>query len=76
MTSEVFGSGGGEQLASRLGVPLLGRIPLDARLRECGDAGEPLVWADPDSPAGRALLELADAVAETRQTFKPLPLVS
>ena len=58
------------------GVSLLGRIPLDARLRECGDAGEPLVWAAPGSPAGLALAELAEAVEATRQTFKPLPLVS
>jgi ATP-binding protein involved in chromosome partitioning len=76
MTSDVFGSGGGGQLAARLGVSLLGQIPLDARLRECGDAGEPLVWADPESPAGEALTALADAVVETRRTFKPLPLVS
>src|SRR5262249_13911566 len=45
MTSEVFGSGGGEQLAEQLGVPLLGVVLLDPRLRECGDAGEPLVSA-------------------------------
>src|SRR2546426_321248 len=43
MTSEVFGAGGGERLAAELGVPLLGQVPLDARLREGGDAGEPLV---------------------------------
>jgi ATP-binding protein involved in chromosome partitioning len=76
MSSEVFGSGGGDQLAARLGVSLLGRIPLDARLRECGDAGEPLVWAAPGSPAGLAIAELAEAVEATKQTFKPLPLVS
>jgi ATP-binding protein involved in chromosome partitioning len=76
MTSDVFGSGGGDQLAARLGVPLLGCIPLDVRLRECGDRGEPLMWAEPDSPAGRAIAELAEAVVETKQTFKPLPLVS
>src|SRR5712691_6994781 len=49
MTSEVFGSGGGERLAGELGVPLLGRVPLDVALRECGDRGEPLVGADPGS---------------------------
>jgi ATP-binding protein involved in chromosome partitioning len=76
MTSEVFGSGGGDQLAARLGVSLLGRVPLDARLRECGDAGTPLVWTDPDAPAARAIADLADAVVEAKQTFKPLPLVS
>ena len=44
MTSDVFGSGGGEALAAALDVPLLGTVPLDARLREAGDAGDPVVW--------------------------------
>src|SRR6476619_1868388 len=43
MTSEVFGSGGGEGLATELGVKLLGSVPLDARLRESADGGVPLV---------------------------------
>ena len=43
MTSEVFGTGGGARLAEQLEVPLLGQVPLDAALRECGDAGVPLV---------------------------------
>src|SRR5438093_6462833 len=47
MTSEVFASGGGGRLAERLGVALLGQVPLDVRLRECGDEGEPLAWAAP-----------------------------
>src|SRR5881409_341509 len=49
MTSEVFGSGGGQRLATQLGVPLLGTVPLDARLRVYGDAGAPLVTSDPGS---------------------------
>ena len=53
MTSEVFGTGGGERLAEQIGVPLLGKVPLDARLRECGDEGEPLVWAEPESPTAQ-----------------------
>src|ERR687887_645836 len=76
MTSDVFGSGGGELLAADLGVALLASIPLDARLREAGDAGEPLVWSDPDAPTSARLMELAEAVVATRRTFKPLPLVS
>src|SRR5439155_15283009 len=43
MIGEVFGSGGGARLAEELGVPLLGTIPLDARVRESGDAGQPPV---------------------------------
>ena len=45
MSSDVFGSGGGDRLAAELGVPVLGRVPLDAALRESGDVGVPLVVA-------------------------------
>ena len=81
MTSEVFGSGGGARLAETLEVPLLGTVPLDARLRESGDAGDPVVWAAPDSDAAHAIRELAAAVAAGRRErgvgiVKPLPLVS
>jgi ATP-binding protein involved in chromosome partitioning len=81
MTSEIFGSGGGERLAIELGIPLLGTVPLDARLRESGDAGEPVVWSAPESDAAIAIRELARAVAETRRErgvgiVKSLPLVS
>src|SRR5256885_3638355 len=51
MSGDVFGSGGGQELADDLHVPLLGSIPLDSTLREAGDAGEPLVIANPDTPA-------------------------
>jgi ATP-binding protein involved in chromosome partitioning len=62
---EVFGSGGGQQVADGLTtalgapVPLLGQIPIDLQLRESGDNGRPLVLADPTSPAAVAL----DAIA-------------
>jgi ATP-binding protein involved in chromosome partitioning len=63
---EVFGSGGGEAVAEALTVatgakvPLLGQVPLDLRLREGGDRGEPLVLADPDAPAAVVLRGIAD----------------
>jgi len=47
MTSEIFGSGGGARLADDLGVPMLGSVPLDARLPEAGDAGVPLLGSVP-----------------------------
>src|SRR5204862_915092 len=53
MTGEVFGSGGGERLAHELGVGVLGRVPLDPLLRECGDAGEPLLLNGPESDRAR-----------------------
>src|SRR5262249_52419422 len=66
MTSEVFGSGGGERLAGELGVRLLGSVPLDARLRESGDAGTPLVVSDPKSASAQAIAEIAAAIDRTR----------
>jgi ATP-binding protein involved in chromosome partitioning len=62
---EVFGSGGGQQVADGLTtafgalVPLLGQIPIDLRLRESGDNGRPLVLEDPTSPAAVALEAIA-----------------
>ena len=81
MSGEVFGSGGGQELADDLHVPLLGSIPLDPSLREAGDAGEPLVIANPDTPAAVAISEVADAIAETRKEqgvgfVKSLPVLS
>ena len=66
---EIFGSGGGEAVSDALTktlgarVPLLGQIPLDTRLREAGDAGAPIVLAEPDSPAAQALEKIADGLA-------------
>jgi ATP-binding protein involved in chromosome partitioning len=65
---EVFGSGGGrtvaDSLTKALGAPvkLLGQIPLEPRLRECGDSGTPIVRAQPESPAARALQGIADTL--------------
>jgi ATP-binding protein involved in chromosome partitioning len=78
MTSDVFGAGGGERLANELGVPLLGSVPLDARVREAADAGEPLVTRDPDCEPAQAILAIAHAVDESRAGgfTRTLPLVS
>ena len=81
MSGETFGTGGGERLAAELGVPLLGTVPLDARLREAGDAGEPLVERDPQSEPARAIVALAEAIAATKREqgvgiVKSLPVLS
>ncbi len=66
---EVFGSGGGDRVARTLSqrfgydVPVLGRIPLDTRLREGGDDGKPIVEADPTAAAARVLREVAVTLA-------------
>ena len=65
-TMQVFGEGGGEQVAERLtravgaDVPLLGQIPLDPALVAAGDSGLPLVLSAPDSPVGKELRGVAD----------------
>jgi ATP-binding protein involved in chromosome partitioning len=78
MTSEMFGSGGGARLAAELEAPLLGCVPLDARLREAADAGVPLVTSDPGSEPAQLISELAQAIDESRVGgfTSTLPLVS
>ena len=60
----LFGQGGAQQMASQYGVPLLGSLPLEGRIREKGDAGFPLAAAQPDSPAAQAYRDLAARVIE------------
>ena len=55
----LFGEGGGQALADELDVPLLGTVPLTMPLREQSDAGEPLVFTDPDDPAAQAIRRAA-----------------
>jgi ATP-binding protein involved in chromosome partitioning len=62
---EVFSGGGGAALAEDLGVPLLGQVPLESDVARAGDEGMPVVAARPDSPAGRALSEIARVVAQS-----------
>ncbi len=64
MSGPVFGSGGAKAEADRLGVPFLGDLPLDAALREAGDAGRPLVSADPEGEAARRFAVVAARVAD------------
>jgi ATP-binding protein involved in chromosome partitioning len=55
----IFGANGGRELSSQYGVPLLGALPLDRRIREETDAGVPTVAADPTGPLARAFREAA-----------------
>jgi ATP-binding protein involved in chromosome partitioning len=73
---DLFGAGGGDELAEALGTEVLGRIPLDPRLREGGDAGTPLVISDPDAPASKAVTELASALTAKKRSVvgRSLPL--
>ncbi|MFN3741863.1 MAG: Mrp/NBP35 family ATP-binding protein [Anaerolineales bacterium] len=60
---DIFGSGGGEALAARTGVPFLGKIPIDPRVREGGDSGQPVVVSHPDSPVAQSLRNIAEQLA-------------
>ena len=55
----IFGTGGGKRLAEELGVPLLGEIPFFPAVLSGADRGEPIVVSEPDTPAARALIDLA-----------------
>jgi ATP-binding protein involved in chromosome partitioning len=70
MASEIFGSGGGDRLAAELGVPLLGRVPLDPDLRRACDEGHPHVTPE--------IAAIADAIDASRAGgfTRTLPLVS
>jgi len=57
--TEIFSSGGGERAANKLGIPFLGRIPIDPAIRAGGDTGTPIVVADPVSPQAAAFREIA-----------------
>ena len=56
---QIFGEGGGQELADELDVPLVGKVPLTMPLREQADAGEPLVFTDPDDPAAQSIRHAA-----------------
>ncbi|WP_313279286.1 Mrp/NBP35 family ATP-binding protein [Timonella senegalensis] len=77
---EIFGSGGGEAVSASLSkmtgtdVPLIGQIPLDIDLRADGDAGVPVVLAHPDSPAAKALTEIALSLAHSERGLSGLRL--
>ena len=64
MSGPVFGQGGAEAEAERLGVAFLGDLPLDAALRQAGDAGRPLVSAEPDGDVAQRFAAVAARVAE------------
>ncbi|GIV78869.1 MAG: iron-sulfur cluster carrier protein [Litorilinea sp.] len=73
MAGEIFGVGGGEEAARQMGVEFLGRIELDPRIREGGDAGKPIVIEAPDSTAAQQFRNLARLVAARISVMTLLP---
>jgi ATP-binding protein involved in chromosome partitioning len=60
---EIFGTGGARKTAERLNIPFLGDIPLATPIRMASDAGKPIVLTQPDSPAAKAFVKAAEALA-------------
>ncbi|HUL78795.1 MAG TPA: Mrp/NBP35 family ATP-binding protein [Vicinamibacteria bacterium] len=61
--TDIFGNGGGRRMAEEMGIPFLGEVPIDTRVRSGGDEGQPIVAAAPDSPAAQAFMAVASQVA-------------
>jgi ATP-binding protein involved in chromosome partitioning len=59
--ADIFGHGGGEEVAKQLEIPFLGRLPLYQPIRVGSDRGIPLVIAEPESAGTKAFMELAEA---------------
>lgn len=77
---DVFGDGGGEQVASRLTmltgeeVPELGSVPLDPKLRIGGDLGNPIAISEPDSPTAKAITGIAEKLRQRKSSIAGKPL--
>jgi ATP-binding protein involved in chromosome partitioning len=65
---DIFGTGGGRGLAEAMDVPFLGEVPLDTAVRTAGDEGQPTAVSAPDSPAGKAFIEIAGRVLAAVET--------
>ena len=59
---EIFGHGGGKQEAARQNAPFLGEVPIFTEIREAGDRGTPVVVSAPNHPAGKAFIQIAEAL--------------
>jgi ATP-binding protein involved in chromosome partitioning len=75
---DIFGHGGAEAAAQRLGVPFLGAVPLEEGIREDADAGTPVVISRPESAGAKAFVEIASQVAARTsiQSFRQLPVIN
>ena len=79
--SDIFGTGGGAQMAESMGVPFLGGVPLYQPIREGGDSGVPLMISEPGAPAAVAIMAAAErlaaqvSIASYTKTTIPLTVV-
>jgi ATP-binding protein involved in chromosome partitioning len=75
--SDIFGRGGGENLAETLGIPFLGSVPISEPLRLGADAGEPILLTDPDSVVSQAFMAVAERTAAqiSIQNYAATPII-
>ncbi len=73
--TEIFRHGGGQKESERLGIPLLGRIPLESAVCDAGDAGVPVVVGQPDGRAGQEFRHIAAAVVDVLTNRPQRPAV-
>ena len=74
MAYDIFGAGGGQELADQLEVPLLGQVPLSRALRAGGDEGVPIVVSDPAGEASGIFRSIAERIdVELRPTRRSHP---
>src|SRR5438093_533902 len=71
--TDIFKVGGGEDAAKELGLPFLGRVPLDPRIVVGGDSGKPFVLEHPDSEAAKAFRAIVRNLKPHLKEFKPRP---
>jgi ATP-binding protein involved in chromosome partitioning len=69
--TSIFRTGGGQKIAEQLGVPFLGKIPLDPRICEDSDVGTPFIIQHSDSPAAVAFMEIVATIARTLEAKEP-----
>jgi len=74
---EIFGAGGGEAVAKHLDSNLLGQVPISIELREGSDSGKPVVLANPETAGAKAIIGIADQLAQVKLDLKGkrLPLL-
>ena len=68
---EIFGNGGGEKISQKLGTNLLGQIPIDPQICQCGDLGTPIVIGYPDSPQSVVFQKIADGLVNQIDQLDP-----
>lgn len=68
---DIFGHGGAQAAAERVGMPFLGEVPLHMAIRETSDAGKPVVSSDPEGPEAKAFRAIARTILDQNPALKP-----